>query len=237
MRDEESTSYTGAIEPVETFGQRIYQEAKRRGLGRAKEVCVLGDGALWIWNIADEQFYGATQIVDLYHAREHYWNVAKACFGQNKDKQHQWAEDRRQELDDGKVEEVIGAIKMLSRLRGHDKEICEREIGYFEKNRDRMRYAAFQEARPFCRLRRAGGWVSHCHRTEAETIRNALDGQRGEQYYCPPVQPSKQPVGRFLGEPGVRMMVYPQICRTPSPLRNSANSFFSLDKPTLLPPV
>ncbi len=145
VRDEESTSYTGAIEPVEAFGQRIYQEAKRRGLDRAQEVCVLGDGALWIWNIADEQFYGATQIVDLYHAREHYWNVAKACFGQNKDKQHQWAEDRRKELDGSNVEGVTDAIKILSRVRGYDKEICKREIGYFEKNRDRMRYADFRK--------------------------------------------------------------------------------------------
>jgi hypothetical protein len=144
VRDEESTSYTGAIEPAEAFGQRIYQEAKRRGLDRAKEVCVLGDGALWIWNIAEEQFYGATQIVDLYHAREHYWSVAKACFGRNRDRQHQWAEDRRKELDDGNVEEVIAAIKILSRLRRQDREICETEIGYFERNRDRMRYADFR---------------------------------------------------------------------------------------------
>jgi len=144
VRDEESTSYTGGIEPVEVFGRRIYEEAKRRGLDRAEEVCVLGDGAPWIWNIADEQFYGATQIVDLYHAREHYWTVAKACFGLNKDKQHQWAEDRRKELDGGNVEGVIGAIKLLSRLRGYDKEICKREAGYFEKNRDRMRYADFR---------------------------------------------------------------------------------------------
>jgi hypothetical protein len=145
VRDEESTSYTGAIEPVEAFGQRIYQEAKRRGLDRAKEVCVLGDGALWIWNTSDEQFYGAIQIVDLYHAREHYWNVAKACFGQDKERQHQWAEDRRRELDDGKVEQVIDAIKILSRMRRQNKEVCDREIGYFEKNKDRMRYADFRK--------------------------------------------------------------------------------------------
>jgi hypothetical protein len=32
---------------------------------------MLGDGAVWIWNITDELFPAATQIVDLYHAREH----------------------------------------------------------------------------------------------------------------------------------------------------------------------
>ena len=144
VRDEESTSYTGAIEPVQTFGERIYQEAKRRGLDRAVEVCVLGDGALWIWNLADEQFYGATQIVDLYHAREHYWNVARACFGPKKENLRPWTEDRRSELDGGRVEEVVDAIKLLTSLPGCDKGVCEREVGYFERNIERMRYADFR---------------------------------------------------------------------------------------------
>lgn len=145
VRDDESTTYTGAIETAEVFGSRIYQEAMRRGMNWARETIVIGDGAPWIWNIADEQFYGATQIVDLYHAREHYWNVAKACFGQDKNKRYQWAEERRKELDDGRPEEVIDAIKRCSSLPGYDKAICEREIGYFEKNKERMRYADYRK--------------------------------------------------------------------------------------------
>jgi len=145
VRDEESTSYTGAIETAELFSRRIYQDAMRRGMDWAKNVCVIGDGAPWIWNIADEQFYGATQIVDLYHAREHYWNVAKLCLGQSKDKLYQWTEERRKELDEGRPEEVINAIKRCSSFPGYDKAICEREIGYFEKNKGRMRYADFRK--------------------------------------------------------------------------------------------
>jgi hypothetical protein len=145
VRDDESTSYTGAIETAELFGRRIYQEAMRRGMDSAGETVVIGDGAPWIWNIADEQFYGATQIVDLFHAREHYWNIAKACFGQHKDKLHQWTEERRKELDDGSPEEVIDAIHRCSSLPGYDRTICEREIGYFEKNKERMRYADFRK--------------------------------------------------------------------------------------------
>ncbi len=144
MRDEGSTSYTGAIEPAEAFGRRIYKEAKRRGMERAQEVCVIGDGALWIWNIADEHFYGAVQIVDLYHAREHYWNAAKICFGQNKQKLYQWTEERRTELDNGRVEDVIRAIQRLRPQSDYDKEVCVHEVGYFEKNRERMRYAEFR---------------------------------------------------------------------------------------------
>jgi len=144
VRDDDSTSYTGAIETADVFGRRIYQEAMRRGMDVAGEAIVIGDGAPWIWNIADEQFYGATQIVDLYHAREHYWNVARACFGQDNAKLHEWTEDRRRELDDGKVENVINAIYQCLSLPRCDKAICERETGYFEKNKERMRYADFR---------------------------------------------------------------------------------------------
>jgi hypothetical protein len=144
IRDEGSTTYAGAIEPVETFGHRIYSEAMRRGMASARETVVIGDGALWIWNIAEEQFYGATQIVDLFHAREHYWNVARVFFGQDKDRLHRWTEERRTELDDGRPEAVVAAIKRLS-LQGAHQDLCDREIGYFEKNKERMRYADFRK--------------------------------------------------------------------------------------------
>jgi hypothetical protein len=145
MRDEASTSYVGAIETAEEFAPRIYAEAVRRGLERARKVCVIGDGAPWIWNIADEQFYGATQIIDLYHARQHYWDTARAAFGADKEKIKQWVSVRRKELDQGKVEEVIEAIRQLLPYADAEKELLEREIGYFEKNKERMRYANFRK--------------------------------------------------------------------------------------------
>ena len=144
LRDEQSTSYIGAIEKADEFAKRLYTEAKRRGVDNARDVCVIGDGALWIWNIAEEQFHGACQIVDLYHAREHYWTIARACF-KSKEEQNQWAENRRIELNDGQVEAVITAIEALESHPGYDKELCEREIGYFEKNKERMRYADFRK--------------------------------------------------------------------------------------------
>ena len=145
VRDEMSTSYTGSIETAEIFGQRIYREAMRRGMNFAGETVVIGDGAPWIWNIADEQFYGAIQIVDLFHAREHYWNVARAFFGHEKVRLQQWTEERRKELDDGRPEAVIVAIKSCLTLYGHNQAICEREMCYFEKNKERMRYATFRK--------------------------------------------------------------------------------------------
>jgi hypothetical protein len=145
VRDADSTTYVGAIENAEQFGLRIYSEARRRGLQNAKRICVIGDGAPWIWNLADEHFYGATQIIDLYHAREHYWNVAKVAFAEDKNKMRKWAQNRRNELDKGNVEHVIEAIKRLSASTEYQKEVFEREGGYFTKNKERMRYATFKK--------------------------------------------------------------------------------------------
>jgi hypothetical protein len=145
LRDEDSTSYAGAIETAEVFGKRIYAEALRRGLERAREVCVIGDAAPWIWNIAEEHFYGATQIIDLCHAREHYWNVAHAVFGSAPSALDSWTEQRCKELDRGEVESVVEAIRRLSPRRKEQKEICEKESAYFERNKDRMRYDEFRK--------------------------------------------------------------------------------------------
>ena len=47
-------------------------------------------------------------------------------------------------IDAGRPEDVIKAIKRLSSLFGSDKEICEREIGYFDRNKERMRYGDYE---------------------------------------------------------------------------------------------
>ncbi len=58
VRDEESTSYVAAIEPAEQFGLRIYDEAWRRGWSRAQKKVVIGDGAVWIWNLQGDGLAG-----------------------------------------------------------------------------------------------------------------------------------------------------------------------------------
>jgi hypothetical protein len=77
IRDPDSTTYTGAIETAEQFGRRIYLESWNRGSSRAQKLVVMGDGAEWIWNLADQHFPGAVQIVDLYHARQHLWELVR----------------------------------------------------------------------------------------------------------------------------------------------------------------
>lgn len=144
VRDEQSTTYVGAIEKAEEFSKRIYAEAKRRGLERANRVCVIGDGAVWIWNIVQENFWKAIQIVDIYHAREHYWNCARIVFGTNSQRQRQWAECRQEELDSGNVEAVIKALRRLRPKNEEAKKMIDSTVKYFEQNKKRMRYNVFR---------------------------------------------------------------------------------------------
>lgn len=67
-------------EPVE-LGRRLHGEAQRHGLGRAREHLALGDGAPWIWNLIQDRWAGATQLLDFYHASQHLWELGRALQG------------------------------------------------------------------------------------------------------------------------------------------------------------
>ena len=87
LRDPDSTTYTRAIVTAKEFGQRIYGEALTRGWNRAKKKVVIGDGAEWIWNLVAEHFPEVIPIVDLYHARQHLWAVARQLYPQQEAQQ------------------------------------------------------------------------------------------------------------------------------------------------------
>jgi len=73
---------------------------------------VLGDGAPWVWNLADEQFPGAIQIVDLFYAKQHLSDVAKAIHGPGGDLGRPWAKQRHDELDEGQQDAVLQALRV-----------------------------------------------------------------------------------------------------------------------------
>lgn len=141
LRDEAATTYVAAIEPAEAFGQRIYREAVRRGLDHAQQVVVIGDGAPWIWKIAEEHFPEAVQIVDLYHARQKIAELAKLVVSSD---WKAWAEARYRELDQGRVEILLGALMRLKSSQADLQAAIDKTIHYFQTNAERMRYAQFR---------------------------------------------------------------------------------------------
>ena len=145
IRDPESTTYVGAIETAEQFGKRLYVEAWKRGWSRAEKKVVIGDGAEWIRNIADQHFPGAIQIVDLFHARQHLWNIARALHPLDPPAQQRWILRHQPKLDSGQIEKLTAYLdSQLAAASPAQQEILRVETAYFDKNKDRMRYPDFR---------------------------------------------------------------------------------------------
>ena len=89
-------------------------------------------------------FYRATEIIDIFHAREHCWEIGKVVFGTDKEKVNSWVKERLDELEQGKIEDLIIALKGLSPTTEAEADFVRREINYFDKNKKRMRYKKFR---------------------------------------------------------------------------------------------
>lgn len=144
VRDEGSTSYVAAIETAEEFGLRLYTEAWRRGWSQARKKVVIGDGAVWIWNLADQHFPGAMQIVDLYHARQHLWDLSAQLFSTSQKARKQWIAGRLQQLEAGRIEALVKSLRQLRPSSAELAKWARNEAEYFQRNAERMRYPAFR---------------------------------------------------------------------------------------------
>lgn len=150
IRDPGSTTYTGAIETAQEFGKRLYLEAWNRGWSRAEKKVVLGDGAEWIWNLAEQHFPGAIQIVDLYHARQHLWTVARLLHPNNTSQQKVWLKPlQKRLLDKGKTEKLVLSLRSLASTNPVLAEKICAEADYFQTNTKRMRYPQFRKQHLF----------------------------------------------------------------------------------------
>lgn len=149
VRDDSSTTYTGAIETAEQFGRRIYSEAWRRGWSRAHNKVIIADGAVWIWNIADREFPGAIQIVDLYHAREHLWVLAGKLFPTQGGQRRRWARGLQKKLDAGRIESLVKQLRAFPVASLEVGELLRVEADYFHRNRERMRYPDYRGQKLF----------------------------------------------------------------------------------------
>ena len=150
IRDPDSTTYTGAIETAEEFGKRLYLEAWNRGWSHAQKKVVIGDGAEWIWNLADLHFPGAVHIVDLYHARQHLWDLARKLYPNDQTSQKAWINvHQKRLLDKGKIEKLVTAIRALDSANPEVVEKIRLEADYFERNTERMRYPTFRRQHLF----------------------------------------------------------------------------------------
>ncbi len=118
-------------------------EARRRGSEHIRQLVVLGDGAARIWHLAGERFPAATQIVDLYHAREHVHELATLAARLLRSHRQDWLAERLTEPGAGDIPALLAA--------GHDLKFTgslatdrDKALAYFETNAHRMRYKHFR---------------------------------------------------------------------------------------------
>ncbi len=144
LRDAASTSYLGSIETAEEFGPKLFAEAIRRGLYRSAKTVFIGDGALWIWGLATLYFPGAIEIVDIYHARERLHELLAELhpekgefFEERKSRWLDW-------LDAGLIENIMKESMRLLPEEGKRRDSLITQIEYYDRNKNRMRYAEFR---------------------------------------------------------------------------------------------
>jgi hypothetical protein len=138
--------YVATRQGLEAFTQQLYVEALLRGLLNAQEVLILADGAIWIWNLAQDRFMGARQRVDLFHVKEHLHELARTLHGQGTQEARQWLQPLLRFLDQRKdgaldvlhhLEDLRLSLKPLTAAQN---EALDREIGYFTTHHKRMDY-------------------------------------------------------------------------------------------------
>jgi hypothetical protein len=140
--------YVATRQGPEALEKQLYAEALQRGLSQANSVLVLADGAVWIWNLAEDRFKHATHRVDLWHVTEHLWAVANDIYGHHTPEAREWVRPLISWLKrrkDGVLDVITALSDMRSTISGlsdKQQETLEREIGYFEERKDRMDYKA-----------------------------------------------------------------------------------------------
>ena len=144
--------YVGTLDDARRFGERLYRHAERWDVEHVPRVVVMGDGAPWIWHLAEMHFPDAVEIVDFYHAAEHLWEVGEALWGdrQTSVRTRSWVRRYRRYLRDGRVDLVIGAIDRSRHqqdavLSAERRATVRLNRAYFERNAWRMRYSRFRQ--------------------------------------------------------------------------------------------
>ena len=149
-RDKGSVTYNAAIESAATddldkniseFACRIERETKRRGFDKAERQVILGDGAVWIWNLAGELFPNAVQIIDLYHAKGTISRAAKEIFGIESKFGTIWGKERRDDLEAGKIDTILEKLEPFVK-KCKEADSCKK---YLIKNRERLNYPHFRK--------------------------------------------------------------------------------------------
>lgn len=129
-------SYRAVLGSVEAFAPALWALAVERQVPQAAEVTAVADGADWIWNLVDDLFPDAVQIVDWYHATEYLAHAAEALHPTDPEASKAWQQARRNDLFLGETHKLIEPLERAGLTTQAD---------YFRQHTRRMQYQEFHE--------------------------------------------------------------------------------------------
>jgi hypothetical protein len=145
-----SLRYVASRSDAVSFGEQWFALATASGIYHKEtpdeEIVVIGDGAAWIWNLSEQYFPGATEIVDYMHAKSHLYDIAKQAFGETSPETiERWVKTMETSLYSGDTQDLVAGIRALGVGIPALSEALETEVGYFQKHAKRMQYQTFVE--------------------------------------------------------------------------------------------
>src|SRR5262252_1815863 len=157
----------------EAVGEAL-QQVKEAGVIPEESVrlCVIGDGAEWIWKHVQALFPQARQVLDYYHCAEYLHKVAKAQYGQTC-QAVEWVEATLTRLYLGKAGQVFGGLRRMQPTSDEARKAIDNCWIYLHEHRGRTAYSTFrrggyplgsggmESANKFIchvRLKRSGAW-------------------------------------------------------------------------------
>lgn len=161
---------------VDALQEQLWAEAQRRGLGRAHQVLIVADGAVWIWNLAGDRFAGARQRGDFYHVRQRLWSVAPTRHPDDAAAARAWGQPLLAKLKaDARCAVIIELEQLRDQVEDAARARVERETAYLQTHRDGLDYgSAQQKGEP----RGRGAMESTCRQYQ---VRFKRTGQWGSQ--------------------------------------------------------
>lgn len=130
--------YTATLGTKEDFIPALWALAVHHKLPTARHRSSVGDGALWVWDVAENICPDGQQVVDWYHAVEHLHKVALAIYPNEQDihKRQRWFKSYKHHLYMGNIDKIISVL--------HKRDASQFAI-YFERHKRRMKYLEFRE--------------------------------------------------------------------------------------------
>ena len=130
--------YTAVLGSKADFTPALWALAVQHDLPTARQRSVVADGALWIWDVAEDVCPDGQQVVDWYHAVEHLYDAALALYPSEADlaKRQRWFKTYKDHLYMGRIENIISVL--------HKRGVAQLAT-YFERHKRRMQYLKFRE--------------------------------------------------------------------------------------------